>query len=68
MVAGPSWALYGLLGPMRLQTMAGGENQAAAAALRGWRVYFNTVTIAGRRNVSATAAIYSRRWAIKLFN
>ena len=29
-----------------------GENQAAAAALKGWQVYFNSVTIAGRRNVS----------------
>ena len=28
-----------------------GEDQAAAAALKGWKVYFNTVTITGRRNV-----------------
>ena len=27
------------------------ENQAEVAALRGWQVYFNTLTIAGRRNV-----------------
>ena len=28
------------------------ENAAEIAALRGWRVYFNTLTIPGRRNVS----------------
>ena len=28
-----------------------GEDQAAAAALKGWKVYFNTITITGRRNV-----------------
>lgn len=27
------------------------ENAAEVAALRGWRVYFNTITLAGRRNV-----------------
>ena len=34
--------------------MAAAENTAEVAALRGWRVYFNTLTIAGRRNVSDT--------------
>ena len=29
-----------------------GENAAEVAALRGWKVYFNTLTIPGRRNVS----------------
>jgi len=29
-----------------------GENQAVAAALKGWKAYFNNVTVAGRRNVS----------------
>ncbi|CAI8058266.1 hypothetical protein GBAR_LOCUS31674 [Geodia barretti] len=28
------------------------ENAAEVAALRGWKVYFNTVTIAGRRNLA----------------
>ena len=28
------------------------ENAAEVAALRGWKVYFNTLTIPGRRNVS----------------
>ena len=39
---------------MFISVMAGGGDPAAAAALRGWQVYFNTVTIAGRRNVSCT--------------
>ncbi len=33
--------------------MAGGGpvDPAAVAALKGWQVYLNTVTVAGRRNV-----------------
>ena len=33
------------------------ENAAEVAALRGWKVYFNTVTIAGRRNVSGSQPV-----------
>lgn len=35
-----------------------GEGDAAAAALKGWQVYFNTVTISGRRNVSFIVCLY----------
>ena len=28
-----------------------GENAAEVAALKGWQIYFNTITTAGRRNV-----------------
>ena len=33
------------------------ENAAEVAALRGWKVYFNTLTIAGRRNVSGSQPV-----------
>ena len=39
------------------------ENAAEVAALRGWKVYFNTLTIAGRRNVGDWGAV-SGQWCV----